>query len=58
MRRNRTPFFPLNDTGMIPGQDRPDQGLLLSLVGYPVFKGRRAPSPIDRQTRPSRPRKG
>jgi hypothetical protein len=58
MRRNRTPISPLNYTGMIPGQDGPDQGLLLNLVGYPVFKGRRGPSPIDRQTRPSRPRKG
>ena len=37
MRRNKTPFFPLNYTGMIPGQDGPNRGLLNS-VGYPVFK--------------------
>jgi hypothetical protein len=30
MRRNKTPFYPLNYTGMSPGQDSPDRGLLIS----------------------------
>ena len=39
MRRNRTPFSPLNYTGMIPDQDGPDRGLLLNFVRYPILKG-------------------
>jgi hypothetical protein len=49
--------YQLGYAGMIPCQDGPDQGLL-HLVGYPVFNGRKGPSPIDRQTRPSRSRNG
>jgi hypothetical protein len=30
MRRNRTPFYSLNYTGMSPDQDSPDRGLLIS----------------------------
>jgi hypothetical protein len=47
MRRNKTPFYPLNYTGMIPGQDGPDRGLLQNFVGYPIFKG-----PEDHPHRP------
>jgi hypothetical protein len=56
-RLNRAMFCLLNYAGMIPGQERPDQGLLLSFVEYPVFTGRREPHPTDRQTHPSRSRK-
>jgi hypothetical protein len=39
MRRNRTPFYPLNYTGMIPGQKGPhDQGLLLTFVAIRFSK--------------------
>jgi hypothetical protein len=58
MRRNKTPFFPLNYTGMTPDQDGPDRGLLHNFVGYPVFKGPEKQLSIDRQTRPSRPHNG
>jgi hypothetical protein len=29
MRRNKTPFYPLNYTGISPDQDPPDRGLLI-----------------------------
>ena len=57
MRRNKTPFFPLNYTGMTPDQDGPDRGLLHNFVGYPVFNGPgNFASPGDRQARSFRPR--
>ena len=57
-RLNRAIFCLLNSAGRIPGQEGHDQGLLHEFVGYPIFKGRRGPGPIDRQTRPSRSRNG
>ncbi len=39
LRVNSVLFCLLNYTGMIPGQDGPDRGLLLNIVGYPILNG-------------------